>query len=193
MDDLKIVTASNIINLRTNAKMTQAELAEKLSYSDKSVSKWERAEALPDATVLKKMSEIFGVTVDYLLSSHDTWTPSVSKKEETFWQSRIIMLISLVGIWTLALLIFIIFWIAGRMVWLPFVYAFPVSMITLLVLHTIWEKGKHNFYIIAVLIVSVFTTVYFSFWQYRWWQIFLLLLPAELLVYLASRLKKPLK
>ena len=47
--------------------MTQAQLAELLNYSDKSVSKWERAEAVPDAYVLKHMSEIFGVTVDYLL------------------------------------------------------------------------------------------------------------------------------
>ena len=75
MDDLKFITASNIINLRTQAGMTQTELGNLLSYSDKSVSKWERAEAVPDAYVLKKLSEIFGVTVDDLLSSHSEWKP----------------------------------------------------------------------------------------------------------------------
>ena len=67
MEDLKVITASNIINLRTAKGLTQAELGEMLSYSDKSVSKWERAEAVPDAYVLKHMSEIFGVSVDEIL------------------------------------------------------------------------------------------------------------------------------
>ena len=68
--------ASNLIRLRLASGMTQAEVGEKLNYSDKSISKWERAEALPDAAVLKKMAEIFGVTVDYLLTGHDQWEPS---------------------------------------------------------------------------------------------------------------------
>ena len=71
MDELKLIFASNLIRLRTAAGMTQAELGEQLNYSDKSISKWERGEAIPDAAVLKRMSEIFGVTVDYLLNEHD--------------------------------------------------------------------------------------------------------------------------
>ena len=60
MDELKLIFASNLIRLRTAAGMTQAELGEQLNYSDKSISKWERGEAIPDAAVLKRMSEIFG-------------------------------------------------------------------------------------------------------------------------------------
>ncbi|MFR6424856.1 MAG: helix-turn-helix domain-containing protein [Oscillospiraceae bacterium] len=75
MDELKLIFASNLIRLRTAAGMTQAELGEQLNYSDKSISKWERGEAIPDAMVLKRMSELFGVTVDYLLNEHDAWQP----------------------------------------------------------------------------------------------------------------------
>ena len=82
MDDLKLIFASNLIKLRTEAGMTQADLGEKINYSDKTVSKWERAEALPDASVLKKMAEIFGVSVDYLINSHDQWEPKMTEKEE---------------------------------------------------------------------------------------------------------------
>ena len=49
MDELKLIFASNLIRLRTAAGMTQAELGEQLNYSDKSISKWERGEAIPDA------------------------------------------------------------------------------------------------------------------------------------------------
>ena len=63
LSELKLISASNIIKLRTGAGLTQAELGEKLNYSDKTISKWERGEAIPDAYVLTQMAEIFGVTV----------------------------------------------------------------------------------------------------------------------------------
>lgn len=53
MKEIETVLASNIIQLRRQAGMTQIDLAAKLNYSDKSVSKWERAESLPDIAVLK--------------------------------------------------------------------------------------------------------------------------------------------
>ncbi len=188
MDDLKRITASNIISLRTQAGLTQLELAEQLNYSDKSVSKWERAESIPDAYVLKQLSEIFGVTVDYLLSAHDECT-SAPEPGPALTQSRVITTIAIVGIWTLALLAYIVCWLAGRLVWLIFVYAVPVSLITLLVLHSVWEEGKYNYWIIAALVLSILATVYLTLLRHNWWQLFLLAVPAELVVFLASRIR----
>ena len=191
MDDLKVITASNIINLRTAKGMTQAELGELLNYSDKSVSKWERAEAVPDAYVLKKMSGIFGVSVDYLLSSHDSWErPESFKKEERNFHSNIITLLVIFGIWTLAFLIYIIGWLLEANWWLLFIYAVPVSLITFLVLNSVWEQGKNNRHIIYALVASVFITIYLTFRSYNPWQILLLLVPAEFLVFLSFRIKK---
>ena len=187
MDDLKVITASNIIKLRTQAGMTQLELAEQLNYSDKSVSKWERAESMPDAYVLKRMSEIFGVSVDYLLSAHDEWKPAAP--EQTI-SSRVVTTIAIVGIWTAALLAFIVCWLMGHLVWLIFAYAVPVSLITLLVLHSIWEAGRYNYWIIAALVLSVITVVYLTLLEQNWWQLFLLAIPAELVVFLSSKVKK---
>ena len=191
VDDLKVITASNIINLRTAKGMTQAELGELLNYSDKSVSKWERAEAVPDAYVLKNMSEIFGVSVDYLLSSHDSWErPESFKKEERNFHSNVITILVIFGIWTLAFLIYIIGWLLEANWWLLFVYAVPVSLITFLVLNSVWEQGKNNRHIIYALVASIFITVYITFRSYNPWQILLLLVPAEFLVFLSFRIKK---
>lgn len=191
MDDLKVITASNIINLRTAKGMTQAELGELLSYSDKSVSKWERAEAVPDAYVLKKMSEIFGVTVDYILNSHDSWEkPESFKKAERGFRSKVITAVAIAGIWTLAFLIYIIGWLLESNWWLLFIYALPVSLITLLVLNSVWESGKNNRHIIYALVASIFLTIYLTFISYNPWQILLLLIPAELIVFLSFRIKK---
>ena len=192
MEDLKFITAANIISLRTKAGMTQAQLAELLNYSDKSVSKWERAEAVPDAYVLKHMSEIFGVSVDYLLSSHNDWEP-ISQKQKRRYRSEIIVLISMAGIWTLAFFIFIIGWILGHMLWLVFIYAVPISLITLLVFNSVWENGKRNYYIVSTLVASIFVMVYLTLLRWNPWQLLLLIIPAELIVFLAFSVKKPLQ
>ena len=67
MEDLKRNIAKNIAFLRTSEHMTQAELAECISYSNKSVSKWERGEGVPDAFVLFSLSEIYGITLSELV------------------------------------------------------------------------------------------------------------------------------
>ena len=142
LSELKLISASNIIKLRTGAGLTQAELGEKLNYSDKTISKWERGEAIPDAYVLTQMAEIFGVTVDYLLSSHDAWeSPEQQeekerKQEEHRYSVNMIIAISVLGVWTMALTIFVMLWLFDIILWETFVVALPVSILTYMVL--IW-------------------------------------------------------
>ena len=59
--------AQSLGKYRKAANLTQIELGEKLSYSDKSISKWERGEGVPDVSVLIRLSELYGVSVDELL------------------------------------------------------------------------------------------------------------------------------
>lgn len=191
MDERKATIASNLIRLRLNAKMTQAELGEKLNYSDKTISKWERGDVTTDVFVLIQIAGIFGVDVYYLLEPHNEIEPVIyNKKQSLTYSTDMITLVSIVGIWTLALLIFITLWIYGLLVWLVFVYAVPVSLVTLLVLRSIWQHGKGNRYIIAALVVSVIATVYLTFLSQNLWQLFLLAAPSLLLVSLGSRIRK---
>ena len=67
MEDLKDVIAKNLVELRTKARLTQLELAEKINYTDKAVSKWERGEALPDLRVLIKLADIYNITIDEIV------------------------------------------------------------------------------------------------------------------------------
>lgn len=190
MEDLKTVVAKNIIKLRTAENLTQAELGEKLNYSDKSISKWERAEAIPDVRVLKDMAEIFHVTVDYLLNSHD----GDDKIEVGQWHYKysrnMITLVAIAGIWAVALLIFVLLWILGELYWPVFVYAVPLSLVTWLILNSVWRAGNHNFYIVSALVLSVILSVYLTFLPYNWWQLLLLAIPAELIVFLSFHIKK---
>ena len=80
MTDLRSVIAKNICELRIASGMTQLALAEMLNYSDKAISKWERGESVPDVFMLKRIADIFEVSVDYLLGSTDQKTPYPPKK-----------------------------------------------------------------------------------------------------------------
>lgn len=192
MDEFKATVASNLIRLRLSVGMTQAELGEKINYSDKSISKWERGDAVPDAYVLKQIAEIFGVTVDYLLEAHSEIDPVIYKKPgEVGYSTTTITLISILGIWTLAVLAFVLFWIADMIVWQIFIYAIPISLITLLVLQSVWHKGRFNKYIVALLVLSIVVTIYMTFLERNFWQLFLVAIPAELVVFLSFRVKKP--
>ena len=173
MDELKTTVASNLIRLRTGAGMTQAELGEKLSYSDKSISKWERAESLPDAYVLKRIGEIFGVSVDFLLSPHDQWeNPKEKKKDQGSFSAAVVTWVSVAGIWTLATLLFVIFWLVDYYMWFIFVAAVPATLIALLVFNSIWRKGRDNMYIVMALVASLFALVYLTLLPYKnTWQL----------------------
>lgn len=192
MDDLKLVVASNLIKLRTEAGMTQVELGEKLSYSDKTISKWERAEALPDVTVLKKISEIFHVTMDEITSAHDEWQPPKEEEEvpERSYSAGMIAWVAVMGIWTLALLIFVIFWVLGHLYWVVFAAAIPATLITLLVLNSIWNHGRFNLLLVAALVPAIVAVIYLVLLKYNPWQLFLVLIPAEVMVYSSFKIKK---
>ena len=58
--------------LRKGKGLTQSDLAEAVMVSRQAVSKWETGRALPSAENLKYLSELFGVSVDYLLNDDIT-------------------------------------------------------------------------------------------------------------------------
>ena len=65
------VTGAMIKRLREDRKMTQSQLAEKISVSDKAVSKWETGRGYPDISLIEPLSAALGVSVLELLSGED--------------------------------------------------------------------------------------------------------------------------
>ena len=196
LSELKLISASNIIKLRTRAGLTQAELGEKLNYSDKTISKWERGEAIPDAYVLTQMAELFGVTVDYLLSSHDAWESPEQQEEEEQRQAErhysinVSIAISVLGVWTMALTIFVMLWLFDIILWQTFVVALPVSILTYMVLICVFRRRKHLQFVIAAFVLSMFILLYFTLPMQKPWQLFLIAVPAEVIVFLSCNIRR---
>ena len=68
MENLNFMIGKNLQILRKKNSLTQAELAEKLNYSDKAISKWEKGESLPPIEVFYKLSQLYGVVLITLLT-----------------------------------------------------------------------------------------------------------------------------
>ena len=139
-DDEKVkkIIAENIVRYRRECNLTQAELAEKIHYSDKSVSKWERADGVPDIFVLVMLAELFGVTVNDLLTEKHRKSHRAAPKLKR----SIITLMSAGLVWLVAAVVFFAFKVAFPdlpRIWLAFIYAIPAMFIVTLVLSALWH------------------------------------------------------
>ena len=156
-EELISTVAKNLISYRKKCGLTQLQLAERISYSDKAISKWERGEALPDVFILSKIAEIFNVTVNDLISdSSSTKALEIEtiKKTKVINRNRtVIGLLSYILAWFVFVIAYVIFEMIGVNFesWLLFIYAIPTSAIVLLVFAKMWGVRWMRSIIISVL------------------------------------------
>ena len=112
MNQIKI--GKFISSQRRKNNLTQAALAEKLGITDRAVSKWECGKGLPDVSLMLDLCEIFGVTVNELLSGEKIdmenndqkneqllldMAKELEKKNKTIWSSMwAIMIVSMTAL-----------------------------------------------------------------------------------------------
>lgn len=199
--EIKECIAKNLVELRKYKKMTQGELAAMLNYSDKAISKWEHGEALPDIEVLMQLCEIFGITLNDIVSENATNALITEKKEDdrNIANQIIITCLSIVPAWFVATFIFITCQVIKGIVFFPiFIWAIPVSSIILIVFNGIWGKRKYTFIIVSLLVWSLLAAIYIQLFYIdknfiRLWPIFCLGIPLQIAIILWSQLKRKKK
>lgn len=196
-ENLREIIGRNIAGLRTGAKVTQLELAEMLNYSDKAISKWERGESIPDLLVMKRIADIFGVSVDYFLKEeHDAGdykkepVPALMRRNRT-----LVTLLAVSLVWLIATFLFVVIKLAapgGRFpTWLLYVYSVPLSFLLLLIFNSIWGKKKRNYLIISAFVWTLLAAIYLSVLtliSLDVWLVFMLGIPAQIIIVLWSGL-----
>ncbi len=178
--------ARNLGFYRKAANMTQLELANKLNYSDKSVSKWERGEGLPDLEVTVRIAGILGVSISDLLAD------KVKRRVLITRNKALITGLSVGLVWLVAAILFFLFQLVLPDIrsWMVFIYALPVSAIVSIVFSGIWWKRIHILLSVSLLIWSAGLCVCLSFANQRVFMIFIIAAILELLSLLAFFIKK---
>ena len=204
-DKLKKQIGANIAAYRKSMGLTQLGLAEKLNYSDKAVSKWERAESVPDVLTLTQLAELFDVTVNDLLVDPNELPANTGKVEQVMSAAveramkrkankRIILGLCTMLVYFVAILLFVIFSsLDVPKSWIAFIYALPVDAIVRLSLRSAWNDFRHNQWLVSTVMWGVLLSVFMSlllFAEFNLWKIFLLGIPGQLAIFLAFRRRK---
>ena len=197
MEEQKQIIAENIAALRQARAMTQLELAEQLNYSDKAVSKWERAESIPDVFVLISIAKLFGVTLDTLVTKQDREKilKEAEAEQKPGHRKSPIVGMAILLVWLIAVAAFSVLLSVegtGFPAWLVFVYALPVSAIVWLVLNSVWFDCRMNYFIVSLLLWSALASLFLTllWYGYPLWQTFLPGIPGQAIICLWSRVKK---
>ena len=207
-EKLKTCIAANIAAYRKRAGLTQAGLAEKLNYSDKAVSKWERGESAPDILTLVSIAEVLGVTVDDLISDPNALpeqTGSVQQAMEHVVEKtlkrkadkRIIVQLSSILVWFVALLAYVVLASIGvENSWLAFFWAIPADAIVVLSLRSAWKDFRSNKILISILMWGSLLSIYMMplvLLHVNVWRLFLLGIPGQVAIWLWFRMFRPVK
>ena len=202
-EQVKARIGANIAYYRKQAGLTQVGLAEKLNYSDKAVSKWERGDSIPDVLTLMQIATLFGVKVDDLLGDVNALPENIGSIERAMNKGsekalkrtankNIILALSTTLVWFVALFFFVVISsldIPGS--WVAFVYAVPVNAIVLLSLRSAWRLFSWNRALISVIVWGCLASIFVSLLTFTGacvWKLFLLGIPGQIAIFLWFRM-----
>lgn len=207
-ENLKYQIGANISAYRKQAGLTQAGLADKLNYSDKAVSKWERGESIPDVLTLLQLAEQFGITVGDLLVDPQALPENPGTLEKAMTQvsekalkrkanKNVILALASTLVWFIALLAFVVlssFDFLEPYSCLLFAYAIPANAIVALSLRSAWHDFRWNQAYVSAIVWGSLLSIYVTFWtvfHFHFWKLFLLGIPGQLAVFLWFRMFRP--
>ena len=176
-EELKLRVGANIARLRRERNMTQAELAERINYSDKAVSKWERGESMPDVLTLLNLAEQLGTDLNTLTGFAAETTPAPEPEPESAAEAPagepepkkvkrsadkgVIQKLCSLLVWIVALFLYMVLDAFDvEHLWMLFVIAIPANAIVLLSLRSAWRMYGWNRMLISVIMWSSLLTFY---------------------------------
>ena len=210
LDNLKDRIGANIAMQRKRVGLTQAGLAEKLNYSDKAVSKWERGESMPDVLTLMQLAQLFEISVGDLLEDPNQLPGNPGKLEKAMTQvsekalkrkanKNVIQALSSTLVWFVALFAFVIlssFDFLERYSCLLFFIAIPANAIVLLSLRSAWRDFRWNKALISTIVWGFIVSIHISLLvicQYNFWKLYLLGIPGQIAIFLWFRMFRPVR
>ena len=192
---LKAIVAKNLIELRKCKNMTQSELGERLSYSDKTISKWENGDSSPDLSALCKIASLYGITLDDLVQEGAVKKideKAEEKESKQVYQRSVILGLSVAVVFLVAALVFVYILLnTDKAVWQLFVWAIPISCLLLLrysIKDGNWKRKR--MWILTILCWSLLLCTYLQLLEYQVWLIFIVGAPIQVIIWLSSKLEK---
>lgn len=184
MEKYKEIIAKNLILYRTKAKLSQLELANKINYSDKSISKWERGLGVPDCFVLKQLADIYNIKIDdFFVENENSKNIKVDFSKSKQKKHILITLLSCGLVWLVATLCFVaLSWFKIDYAWLSFIVAIPVTSIVLIVFSRMWWPYFYVGIFASILSWSIALTFNVAFPNSKSYLLYFICIPMQVLI-----------
>lgn len=187
--DIKEIVKNNLIKLRKDNKLTQLELAQKVGYSDKAISRWETGETTPDVETLHTLAGLYNVDISYFFKEeHQDIQPKQKEKNKV--NKFVISLLCIVSVWFVAIILFdVLSKIEGIKAWLSFIWAIPVSFLLAIIFNSIWGKRIWTFIYASIFSWTLILAIYLQIIEYSSFMIFIAGVPIQAVIILCYCLK----
>ena len=191
MKKLNEILSNNLVSLRKKYNYKQSDIAEKLNYSDKTISKWETGEIIPSVENLMELCKMYDVTLDQITNEEIDTNMVQTKKDKSTTNKVMLALLSISTIWVFATVIFVYAQIIfNDWAWLVFIWSVPASFILAIIFNSLWGKKKLNYVFISFLLWTLITSFYLQFLQYNLIALYFIGAPAQVAILLWSGIKK---
>ena len=187
MKNIREIISENIIALRKKAGLTQVELAKKLNFSDKAVSRWEKGEVIPEVETIESIANVFNVPITYMFREHFDYNSKRPIKSSEI----VLTLLSACVIWCVATIIFVYLnLIKGISYWQIFVWSVPASAFTILYHNKKWNRLTLRLIMRTILCWSLITSIYLQYLSLNLWLIYLIGIPVQIIIIVSFIAKK---
>lgn len=187
MKNIREIVANNIVTLRKQNGLTQIQLSEKINYSDKAISRWEKGEVLPDVETLQSLAGVFDVPIAYLLEEHQEENIPNCKHNMN---KVALTLVSICVVWLIATIIFAyLLGVYQYSWWQAFVWAVPVSALVGMYYNFKWGNRIVTMILMSVFVWTIVASFYLQFLSWNLWLLFLIAIPLQAVVTLSWFIK----
>lgn len=182
MENVNEIIGNNIKELRKINKLTQYDLAEQLNYSNKTISRWESGDIIPDVHTLNKLSEFFGVELSQMFVPDLVNKSKLTRKYRFQLGNKLtITLLFILCVWLMATVVFVHRKLTyNETFWQIFIWAIPSSAFVGLVFNHKWGNRKFNYLIVSVINWTLITAIYLSAFNYTFWMLYLIGIPLQI-------------
>ena len=179
MENVKAIVSQNILKLRKENNLTQAELARRINYSDKAISRWEAGEVVPDLETIYALSEVFDVPVSQITEAHEEESAD-GKGNSRIGQKVLSQVFLCCEIWFIFTALYVYMKLSHQAnIWQLFVWSVPACMLVLWFFNRKEPMNILLFIYSSVFVWTFITCIYLQLVDSNPWYMFFIGLPAQ--------------
>lgn len=194
MANVKETVRENLVKLRKERKWTQMELAEKIGYSDKAISRWETGEVNPDIEVLDRLADLYEVDISVFFKEYNAKEYKVQASRQNQLGRKIaVWLLMIVALWYIGIMMYIYnstFGMSESRSWLIFIWLIPITFVVCVVFNSKWGNKVLGIIFWSLICWTLLTAIYLQYLAYNIYLLFISGVPIQIAIFILPYMRK---